>query len=122
LVETIELLPINESDEIIDIDIPPSPPAAATSPAQPPAPEVYCPYCHNPINPTQPAVACRVCHTPYHPNCWAAAGGCSVTGCGSRRSEPYTPIGGALATLDVDIPQKKATLFSRLKAWWAKWS
>lgn len=118
LVSMIELLPTDGPEVVIDIDIPVSSPAPA--PAPPPVPEINCPYCHNPIDLTRPALACRVCHTPYHPDCWAASGRCSVTGCDSRRSEPYSPISSATGTLDVDIPQKKATFLSRLKAWWAK--
>jgi hypothetical protein len=117
LVGLIELLPGDEPEAVIDIDIPITHPAPA--PAPPHAPEVNCPYCHNSIDLTQPTVACQVCHTPYHPDCWAAAGRCSVTGCNSRRSEPYRPTSSVPVALDVDIPQKKTTLLSRLKAWWA---
>ena len=121
LVDTIELLPADApeaiADIVIDITIPAAPPAAA--PPLPRPPEINCPYCHTAIDPAQPAVACLVCRTPYHPGCWAAAGRCSVTGCDSRRSGPYSPAGSAPTPLDVDLPQKKPTLLSRLKAWWA---
>lgn len=119
LVNTIELLPADETETILDIDLPANRPTPAPAPPPQP-PSVNCPYCQNPVDLARSdVVACRVCHTPYHPSCWAAAGGCAVLGCDSRRSVPYSSVGSAPTTVDVDVLQKKDTFLNRLKTWWA---
>lgn len=45
-----------------------------------------CPHCRDAIQPTSELVVCQMCLSQHHSNCWEAAGGCSVYGCGSRSS------------------------------------